>query len=535
LSDPTRSTARVGVLLVAAGLVVPIVAPSAAAASSPVMAKPAAMAPAATAACALRGDVVRRSDPTLGAGVRVSTGHEGDVFPAGARTRLTITRPTAGPATQRIRLKIRSESHPVASRHAGLRRASSQPSQHLRVPNRPGWYQVRAERIGNGRVLGVSCLWYGVAMPGASLNLDNLPAGKDWGGAGPLRDVALHHELGLDVVRFQFNVAQFRDNPTYADPEVTEAAHRAHRLGMRFIVSIGQGGAAETAAVKNGSWRHLVRRIVATYPAVQYWMPWNEPNCGECFFGTVRTYVHKVLVPAVKAVRATSPRAKIVGGSAISDDLGWWKRFAALGGFHDLDVVGVNPYTNGLGAPESEGLVSVLKSVHHLAKAAGAAGKPILDTESAWPSAAPDARASLATQSDYVDRKLVLERALGVSSGEYLVEGGWQDWDLIDYFRGVKPAAMAASATATLLAHRHFLGWVSTAIPQIWAARFSAGRAGGSQLIAAWSSAGNRTVHLSCSASGFDSFGAPISFHRRLHASGAIRFITAPHGSHCLR
>jgi hypothetical protein len=518
----------------AAGLAVPIVVPSAAAASSPTRAKPAAMAPAATAACALRGDVVRRSDPTLGDGVSVGTGHEGGLFPTGAPTRLTVTRPTAGPATQRIRLRIRSQSHPVARRQAVLDRTSRHATQQIRVPQRPGWYQVRAERIGHGRVLGVSCLWYGVAMPGARLNLDTLPAGKDWGGAGPLRAVALNDELGLHVTRFQLNVAQFLDNPTYADPEITEAAHRADRLGMRFIVSIGQGGAPETAAVKNGTWGHLVRRIVATYPAVRYWVPWNEPNSGECFYGSARTYVQRVLVPAVHAVHATNPRGLVVGGSAVSDDVGWWNRFAALGGFHDLDVIGVHPYTNDLGAPESEGLVSVLKSVHHLARADGAAGKPILDTESAWPSAAPDAQASLATQSDYVDRKLVLERAMGVSSGEYLVEGGWQDWDLIDYFRGVKPAAMAASATATLLAHRHFLGWVSTRIPGFWAARFSAGTPGGSQLIAAWSSAGKRTIHLTCPASGFDSFGAAISFHRRLHASGEISFIRAPGGSHCL-
>jgi hypothetical protein len=532
LSDRPRTTTRLGGLVLASGLVVVLGAPMASAA--PRSAKPTAMAAAATAACAHRDDVVRRTDPTLGAGVTISTGHEGNLFPSGARTRLAVTRPTAGPAKQHIRLKIRSQFHPVASRHEGLRRTSSHPTQHVRVPNRPGWYQVRAERIGHGRVLGVSCLWYGVAMPGATLNLDTLPAGKDWGGAGPLRGVALDDELGLDVVRFQFNVAQFLDNPMYADPEVTEAAHRAHRLGMRFVVSIGQGGAPETAAVKNRTWGHLVRRIVAAYPAV-YWVPWNEPNCGECFYGTARTYVHRVLVPAAKAIHATNPRALVVGGSAVSDDLGWWKRFAGLGGFHDLDLVGVHPYTNDLGAPESEGLVSVLKSVHHLAKAGGAAGKPILDTESAWPSAAPDAHASLNTQTDYVDRKLVLERALGVSSGEYLVEGGWQDWDLIDYFRGVKPAAMAASATATLLAHRHFLGWVSTTIPHIWAARFSARQPGGSRLIAAWSSAGTRTVHLACSAAGFDSFGAPISFHRRLHARGAISFITAPRGSHCLR
>jgi hypothetical protein len=504
------------------------------ASAAPKKITPAAMAPAATAACALRSDVVRRSDPTLGAGVSLSTGHEGNLFPSGAATHLLVNRPTAGPAKQRIRLTIRSQSHPVASRHATLHRTTGKPTQYIHVPSRPGWYQVRAERVSHGKVLGVSCLWYGVAMPGAALNLDTLPAGKDWGGAGPLRDVALHDELGLDVVRFQFNVAQFLDDTKYADPEVTQAAHRAHRLGMRFIVSIGQGGAPETAAVKNGTWGHLVRRIVAAYPAVQYWVPWNEPNSGECFYGTVRTYVHRVLVPAVKAVHATNPHALVVGGSAVSDDLGWWKRFAALGGFKDLDAVGVHPYTDDLGAPESMGLVSVLKSVHHLAKADGGAGKPILDTESAWPSAAPDTHADLATQSDYVDRKLVLERALGVSSGEYLVEGGWEDWDLIDYFRGVKPAAMAASATATLLAQRHFLGWVPTSTPNLWAARFSARTPGGSKLIAAWSSAGDRTVHLACSASGFDSFGAPVSFHGQLHATGAISFLTAPSGSHCL-
>jgi hypothetical protein len=492
------------------------------------------MAPAATQACALRDDVVRRSDPTLGAGVSLSTGHDGDLFPAGSPTRLSVTRPTAGPAVQTVRLRIRSESHPVASRHTRLRRGSSQPTRHLHVPDRPGWYQVRAERIGHGRVLGVTCLWYGVAMPGASLDLDTLPAGKDWGGAGPLRDVVLHHELGLDVSRFQLNVAQYLDDPTYADPEVTEAAHRAAHLGMRFVVTIGQGGAPETSAVKNHTWGHLVRRIVRTYPAVQYWAPWNEPNSGEFFYGTERTYVHRVLTPAVKAIHATSPGAKVVGGSAVSDDVPWWKRFATLGGFHDLDVVGVHPYTNDLSAPESGGLVSVLKSVHHLAKTDGAAGKPILDTESAWPSAAPGAHASLATQAHYVDRKLVLERALGVSSGEYLVEGGWQDWDLIDYFRGVKPAAMAASATATLLAHRHFLGWVRTGVSHVWAARFSATAPGGRQLIAAWSSAGKHSVHLSCSHTGFDSFGAPISFHGQLHAGGAVTFITAPSGAKCL-
>jgi hypothetical protein len=524
-----RTATRLGSLLVISGLAISVMGP--AAAVTPQASK-APMTPAG--ACALRSDVVRQADPQLGSGVGVTTGHEGNLFPAGARTRLAVSQPTAGPARQQVRLTIRTETRQVAARTVSLTRQSGQAAAAtVRVPRRPGWYQVRAERTSHGQTLGVSCLWYGVAMPGAALNLDTLPAGKDWGGAGPLRDVALHSELGLNVVRFQIDVAEFLDQPKYADPEITEAANRAHQLGLRFLVVIGQGGAAETAAVKNGTWGHLVKRIVSTYPAVRYWVPWNEPNSGELFYGSARTYVHKVLRPAAAAIHANS-HALVVGGSAVNDDTSWWRRFAALGGFRDLDVVGVHPYTNDLGAPESKGLVSVLKLVHHLAKAHGAAGKPILDSESAWPSTYPDAHADLTTQSDYVSRKLVLERSLGVASGEYLLEGGWDDWDVIDYFRGVKPAAMAASASATLLGDRRFLGWVNTGIPHIWAARFSASKTDHKQLIATWSSAGSQRVQLNCGTTGFDAFGASKTFEGQMQATGAITFVSVPAGSHCL-
>jgi hypothetical protein len=530
---PHRTAARLAGLVVVSGLTVGILSPVTATTAA---ASPKAKAPLTPAgACALRGDVVRQTDPQLGSGVAVSTGHEGNLFPSGARTRLAISQPTAGPATQRVHLTIRTETRLVTTRTATLTRqpAPAAPVT-VQVPDRPGWYQVEAARVAGGRTLGVSCTWYGIAMPGASLNLDTLPAGKDWGGAGPLRDVVLHSELGLNVVRFQISVAEFLDQPKYADPEITEAADRAHQLGLRFLVVIGQGGADETAAVKNGTWGHLVRRIVATYPAVRYWVPWNEPNSGEVFYGSPRTYVQKVLRPAAAAIHAANSHSLVVGGSAVNDDTSWWRRFAALGGFHDLDVVGVHPYTNDLGAPESKGLVAVLRLVRHLARTNGAAGKPILDSESAWPSAYPDARANLTTQSDYVSRKLVLERSLGVDTGEYLVEGGWDDWDVIDYFRGVKPAAMAASASATLLGDRRFIGWVNTGVPHIWAARFSASPTDHKQLIATWSSDGSQRVHLSRRTTGFDAFGASKSFRDHLQATGSITFLRVPAGSHCL-
>jgi hypothetical protein len=530
LTDLPRTVARLGSLLVVSGLTVSFIGPASAATT------PAAKAPLTpAAACALRGDVVRQTDPQLGSGVGLTTGHEGNLFPAGARTRLAISQPTDGPTHQQVHLTIRTETRQVTTRTAVLTRHSGpNAAATVHVPSRPGWYQVRAERVAHGETLGVSCLWYGIAMPGASLNLDTLPAGKDWGGAGPLRDVALHSELGLNVVRFQISVAEFLDQPKYADPEITEAADRAHQLGLKFLVVIGQGGADETAAVKNGTWGHLVRRIVATYPAVRYWVPWNEPNSGELFYGSASTYVHKVLRPAATAIHATNSKALVVGGSAVNDDSSWWRRFAALGGFGDLDVVGVHPYTNGLGAPETKGLLSVLRLVHHLAKTHGAAGKPILDSESAWPSAYPDAHADLTTQSDYVSRKLVLERSLGVASGEYLIEGGWQDWDVIDYFRGVKPAVMAASASATLLGNRRFLGWEDTGIPHIWAARFSASKTDHRQLVATWSSDGSQPVHLRCGTTGYDAFGASMTFHGQVQATGALTFVSVPAGSHCL-
>ena len=530
---PTVSLAcqRIGVAAVAAGLLVPAIAVAASAAPQ----SHAVHAPS----CASKS-ATRTSDARLGAGVSLSTGQAGNLFPAGAPTRLRVTDPSSGPATQQVRLQVRNQSQSVGTLQASLSRAAQKAAaakapKSVKVPNRPGWYQIRAERVSGHQVLGVSCLWYGVAMPSAPLDLGTLPAGKDWGGPGPLRDVALSSELGLGVVRYQLDVAEFLANPRYADPQLTTAADRARRLGLRFVVQIGQGAADETAAVKNGTWGQLVHRIVAAYPAVRYWSPWNEPNAGEFFYGSVKTYVERVLVPAGHAVHRASPHAKVVGGAAIGDDTRWWDRFAALGGFRDSDAIAVNPYTAYLGAPESAGLLGDLRLVRQLAKSHGAARKPVLDTESAYPSSYPGVRASLTTQADYVARKYVLERALGVGTGEYLIEGGWQNWDIIDYNHGVKPAAMALSAAATLLSHRRFLGWVRTGISAGYAARFSGTSHSRNQLIVVWSSSGSHQVALRGSHPGFGAFGAPARFRGHIRATGALSFLTVTPGADPLR
>jgi hypothetical protein len=518
---------RVGGLIIAGGLLVPLMSQAAVAA-------PHSSATSCSSKAATSTSVAR-----LGAGVSLTTGQAGNLYPAGSSTHLLVTAPSSGPAAQQVRLQLSNESQSLGTVKATLSRpakkaAAAGAAKSVKVPNRPGWYQIRAERVSGSKVLGVSCLWYGVAMPNAALNLDNLPAGKDWGGPGPLRDVALNAQLGLNVVRIQLNVASFLTNPGYADPELTQAAHQAAKLGLRFVVQIGQGSPDETAAVKNGSWGHLVRRIVATYPAVRYWSPWNEPNAGEFFYGSVKTYIDRVLVPADKAVHAASPKAKVVGGSAIGDDAPWWKKFASLGGFQDCDAISVNPYTSYLGAPETAGLLGDLRLVRGLAKSHGASHKPILDTESAYSSSYQGVHATLTTQADYVSRKYVLERALGVDSGEYLIEGGYQNWDIIDYNHGVKPAAMALSAASTLLAHRHFVGWIHTGKADVYAARFSAAHGSSNQLIVTWSSSGTHQVGLRGTHAGYSDFGAPTRFSGHIAATGALSFLSVSAGSNPL-
>ena len=467
-------------------------------------------------ACSALETPTRQADPVLGGGVTVSTGRDGNLFPAGASPSLQVT---AGPdsAGQTLHVVVRDRSRIVSSSDAVLPASSGAVS----LPQRPGWFKVLVQRVAGGSVLGSSCLWYGVAARGAGLDPSSLPAGSDWGGPGVARDVALHAQLGIPVVRRGINVPDFIANPV-GDPSLAAGAAAASALGLKFVVQIGQGGPAETAAVANGTWGALVRQIVAANPSVPYWEAWNEPNTAPFFTGTPRDYVTKVLAPFAASVRAAAPSAQVVGGTALADDEWWWGQFAKLGGFKLVDVIGVHPYTYGWEAPESGGLVDVLRVVRRLADSAGGRGKPIFDTESGFPSAWAGTGSSLWTQADFVSRKLVLERALGVLSSQYEIEGGWQDWGVIDLFRGVKPAAISLSTTSAALAGRRFLGWWKTSAAGVMAARFSGGRG----LTVLWATGAARAVSLKCAATGTDAYGSVVQARKSITATSSPLFLT---------
>jgi hypothetical protein len=465
-------------------------------------------------ACTALETPTRQADPVLGGGVTVSTGRDGNLFPAGATPALSVT---AGPdsAGQTLHVTVRDRSRVVAAQDTALPDPSA-----VSLPNRPGWFKVLLERRLGASVLGSSCLWYGVSAGRAALDLGVLPTGSDWGGPSVARDVALHAQLGVPVVRRQINVADFLAHPV-GDPSLAAGAASAHALGLRFVVQIGQGGAAETAAVAAGTWGALVRQIVAANPTVPYWEAWNEPNVSPFFTGTPRDYVTKVLAPFAASVRAAAPSALVVGGTALSDDEWWWGQFARLGGFKLVDVIGVHPYTYGWDAPESGGLTAVLSAVRRLADRSGGRRKPIFDTESGWPSAWAGTGSSLWTQADYVSRKLVLERTLGVLSSQFEIEGGWQDWGVIDVVRGVKPAAMSLSTTSSVLAGRRFLGWWKTGARGVMAARFAGGRG----VTVLWATGASRVVSLRCGVSGVDAYGASVRAARSIVAGSSPVFL----------
>jgi len=230
--------------------------------------------------------------------------------------------------------------------------------------------------------------------------------------------------------------------------------------------------------------------------------------------------VKKVLAPFASAVRSANPRARVVGGTALCEDNAFWTTFGKLGGFKTVDVIGVHPYTWGWGAPETQGLLSDLQSVRSLADRFGGRGKPIYDTESGFPSAWDGTASTLWTQADFDARKIVLERALGVLSGQFEIEGGWQDWGVIDVVRGVKPAAISVSTTTARLAGRSFLGWWNTGGNGVRAARFNG-------LTVVWSTAaGSRSVPLKCTASGSDAYVASVKAKRVLAVGSSPLFLS---------
>lgn len=357
---------------------------------------------------------------------------------------------------------------------------------------KPGFYEVDARLLQDGKPISGTCVNYGVAAPGQTLDLSTLPGGANAGGPDPARGVALADVLGTGLFRDGVDW-RFLLRPNAADPldfskydaAFAAGARESAARGVPFVVQVGSGG-PEKALVANGTWGARVRELVAHYAdTVDYWEAWNEPNIT---YGSGASFVTDVLKPFYAAVRSADPTAKVVGGDPVNISVPYWQAIAAAGGFDYLDIVGIHPYTGHNRSFEEEGSDRSMGQLRALMTQYGAQGKPIWATEQAWWSNGP---ANYFSQGDFSARAMLWYRKWGVERWSYfLAQGTWGNsgvtFSAIEGSDYVKPAAAALMTVKTQTASRPYLGMVSTGIPNAFVQQYGSDSGGSDAVLAMW-------------------------------------------------
>jgi hypothetical protein len=446
-----------------------------------------------------------------GTGLALSTTAPLHYTPAGQAPVVTATA-----AAGDIRYAVRERSDVRADRPGEVRSARS--GAVLQLPAAlPGLYEVSAELVVAGSTVARACLTYGIGAEGASFEPAALPAGADWGGPAPERAVAITSALGFGDARAGVDFGQLFATGTLdvsrVDAAWRAAATRAAAAGVAFHVQVGQGSPAEVAAVRDRTWEdkveQLVRRFAGVVPA---WEAWNEPNVTYAD-GDAAAYVRDVLVPFSRAVHRADPTAKVIGASTLGYDASWFGAFAKAGGFAAVDVVAIHPYTAHGRTWTEQGTVGSITALRGLMARNGAGSKPLWNTESAWYSTGDY---NLYASAVRTAESLVLARALDIRMAAFLVEGGWQDWSLIDPRTGVKPGALAAINSKVQLGSRRFLGWGATTIPHTTVARFDG-------MTVAWTDGLTTMATVSGATAVYDVLGRPVDV-----SSGRTTLTSAP-------
>ena len=435
----------------------------------------------------------KRPHPVLGFGAGLESGAVGQyVRPGGAPSVWASFDPWwTGPVaakglsltyTVTERKQVLAAQVPTATRRALSPDAGSLAKVALTLPEpRPGAYEVDARLVtAAGEVVGATCFRYTVGAPGHRLDFAALPAGVDTGGPAPARAVALAGQLGLGGARARVEWAKLLPDPngpldfSAYDAAFRQAAADAATRGVGFWVQVGEGG-IERQLVANGTWEARVGQLVTHFRGVVTgWEAWNEPNHT---YGAAGAYVADVLAPFARAVRAADLTAKVIGGSTLRVDLPYWRGIIAAGGLASLDVAAVHPWTGHNRSWEEQGTPAAVEALKAELAAAGAGGKPIWDTESAWWSDGPG---NIYAQADNVARAVLWGRALGIERWSYHIpEGSWGDFGLSysmieataqpDF---VKPAALATMTATDQTAGRPFTGKVATGLPHTHAFGF---------------------------------------------------------------
>jgi hypothetical protein len=176
-------------------------------------------------------------------------------------------------------------------------------------------------------------------------------------------------ELGVDVVRvtLDWRATEPRrgvDDWTRADLLLDGL----HEHGIAPLVTLwgtpgwANGGRAENwAPTSKWTFAGFARRVAERYPFVRMWTVWNEPNQRRWLRPTSpKTYVQKLLNPAVDAIHQASPGALVAGGVTAPrasaggvSPVDWIRGMAAA--HARLDAYAHNPYPLSRGETPTSG------------------------------------------------------------------------------------------------------------------------------------------------------------------------------------
>ncbi|WP_143556663.1 discoidin domain-containing protein [Sanguibacter antarcticus] len=423
-------------------------------------------------------------------------------------------------------------------------------------PARAGVYEVDARLVDTttGTEVVGTCLRYAIGAPGLHADLAALPDGADWGGAGPLRGVALAGDFRLGSHRYQVDFGALVPDPSAVPgpdgldwdalplDDLAAAAELAARTDVHLVVQVGQGGDAERAAVEEGTWEGWVREIVAglgeSAPGIVYYSPWNEPNNTGLDDGAA--YVRDVGDPFATGARAADPGVVILGGNTLGVPVNWWRDAVDAGACASLDVVAVHPYTGLNRSWEEDGWGADGNPLDRLAEVLDACGDvPVWDTESGWWS---DGVVNTWAQGSDVARKLLWYSEAGVEEWTYFFsEGGFGEtgnsWSLVQLGQHVKPGLLSYAATQSALGGRGAGERVDLAVPGTFALRWADGTGSAAEMLAAWTD--DRAAQVVLTATGTtsvsvaDVYGAVRTIDlssgpAQVELTGAPQIFTAP-------
>jgi hypothetical protein len=207
------------------------------------------------------------------------------------------------------------------------------------------------------------------------------------------------------------------------------------------------GYAAEPRDMED--WRTYVRTVVRHCAGkVQAYEIWNEPNLKQFWTGSVDQML-QLTREAALIIRSVDPQAIIVSPSATQDrGLPWLQEFLRKGGAEYVDVIGYHLYV----APQPpEATVALASSIRRIMQSAGAAEKPLWNTEVGWflPKPFPPDLAAA-----YLVRDFILNWASGVDRIY------WYAWDNHGWVSLETTAADSSTLTAAGKAYAAAARWL---------------------------------------------------------------------------